>query len=256
METVPVATAQMLAIAERVTVFSVIATPRSGSTLLYGLLDSHPELLCHYELFHPNEIALSLRFAERIADTSARAAGPLAFLDDLLGRYAYAYPQARALGFKVLLSPLQIETALTPVATCRSIRKIVLDRRNRLAAYASVWTAMNTGLWQSQQPRPQAGRLLHFDEAHFTAYVEGADSAMARVSALLGEQDPLVLDYTDVVGPCLDERVLTFLEVSPAQLETSWVKTGPSCPLDAFDNPERVVAFVRASGRDEWLRGG
>ncbi|MGE3839975.1 MAG: sulfotransferase [Vicinamibacterales bacterium] len=248
------ATSALSELRARRTIFSIIALPRSGSTLLCGLLDSHPDILCHYELFHPNEIALSLRIADRVHDTSARAPGVLPFLSALLGSHAEQFPAIRALGFKVLLSPPQMATALEDVATCRDIVKLVVDRRNRLAAYASVWTAMKTGLWQTETACAPARRVLHFDEDHFQAYVTETDRAMALVDRLLEGQPRLDLDYQDVVSPNVGPRVLEFLNVDPApSLQSAWVKTGSACPLDAFDNPDAVRRCLSRLGKDEWI---
>lgn len=237
------------------TAFSIIALPRSGSTLLCGLLDSHPDILCHYELFHPNEVALSLRMAERMHDTSVRNSGVRPFLSSLLGTHARQFPDVRAIGFKVLLSPPQIATALDDVATCPDLVKIVVDRRNRLAAYASVWTAMKTGLWQTQTACAPARHMLHFEQDHFLAYVEETDRTMARVDRLLEGQRRLDLDYLDVIGTDIWPKLLAFLNVDPAPpLRSAWVKTGSECPLDAFDNPDDVQGCLARIGKEEWLR--
>ena len=45
--------------------FVVVAVRRAGSNMLCTLLDSHPAILCHHELFNPRGIfyALGLRGA-------------------------------------------------------------------------------------------------------------------------------------------------------------------------------------------------
>ena len=44
--------------------FVIISIPRTGSNLLCGALDFHPEIICHYELFHKEAIYHSSKYGD------------------------------------------------------------------------------------------------------------------------------------------------------------------------------------------------
>jgi hypothetical protein len=47
------------------TSFCIITQPRTGSNHLCGLLNSHPEIVCHYELFNRRRIYSNFRREKR-----------------------------------------------------------------------------------------------------------------------------------------------------------------------------------------------
>lgn len=242
-------------LAEDVTLFAIISPPRAGSTLLCGLLDSHPDVICNYEVFHPNEVALSFRLSDRTSDISVRDVGALPFLANLLTRQHKQNPAYTAIGFKLQLSEFQINAGLEAVAGCRPLRKILLDRSNRLAAYASVWTAMATGVWQTTSRQDPSRGLLHFDHAHYRAYQERLDRDVALAERLIGPQPCLRLDYVDLLSRTHQARVLRYLDLPVEPMRADWVKTGTGSPLDVFDNPDEVIRAMTTLGRENWLTG-
>ena len=63
--------------------FVILSARRSGSNLLCTLIDSHPDALCHHELFNPRGIftALDLRdTATPLHDIATRERDPVAYL--------------------------------------------------------------------------------------------------------------------------------------------------------------------------------
>ena len=54
-------------IAASTTRFVILAAPRSGSNLLCTLLNSHPEILCHHEVFNPVGHLLRTRIPRRVS---------------------------------------------------------------------------------------------------------------------------------------------------------------------------------------------
>ena len=40
--------------------FVILAAPRTGSNMLCTMLDSHPSILCHHEVYNPKGIRLAL----------------------------------------------------------------------------------------------------------------------------------------------------------------------------------------------------
>ena len=62
--------------------FVVLAVPRVGSNYLCSLLNSHPEILCHHELFHPKGIYLAYGYKDGRLDLD----GPTRRLSEMPGQ--------------------------------------------------------------------------------------------------------------------------------------------------------------------------
>jgi LPS sulfotransferase NodH len=63
--------------------FVILAAPRTGSNWLCSLLNSHPGILCHHEVFNPNGIFYALDFRDGAFDLGTieeRNRRPLEFL--------------------------------------------------------------------------------------------------------------------------------------------------------------------------------
>ena len=126
--------------------FVVFAAPRTGSNWLCSLLDSHPEVLCHPEIFNPERIiySVSLRRGELdLGTVEQRDRRPRAVIErvwqETLGR--------RWVGFK--LNRGQSRPAFDAMLGEPAVRKILIRRRNRIKTFASEKLALETGLWES-----------------------------------------------------------------------------------------------------------
>src|SRR6516225_7630935 len=64
--------------------FVILAAPRTGSNMLCTLLNSHPEILCHHEIFNHAGIFYALPLRDRgfsLGALEERDRHPLAFLE-------------------------------------------------------------------------------------------------------------------------------------------------------------------------------
>lgn len=126
--------------------FVIIAAPRTGSNWVCSMLNSHPEILCHHEIFNPDGIhyALDHRGGDIYFGTLAeRDSAPLDFLAQLW-RQNFG---KQAVGFKINRG--QNEAVFQHVLTDRGVHKIVLMRRNRIKTFVSEMIAEQTGQWES-----------------------------------------------------------------------------------------------------------
>jgi hypothetical protein len=48
----------------QLTRFVIFAVPRTGSNWLCSLLNSHPEIICHHEIFNPERIIYSTSYRD------------------------------------------------------------------------------------------------------------------------------------------------------------------------------------------------
>jgi len=129
-----------------ITRFVILAVPRVGSNYLCGMLNSHPEILCHHELFHPNDIYYA--FGHRNGDLDF---GTLQDRDHLPKEFLIRVWEENlgcaAVGFKLLSG--QNRTAFELVLGDTGIKKILLTRRNRIKTYVSLLRAQRTGVYSN-----------------------------------------------------------------------------------------------------------
>ena len=150
------------------TPFVILYLPRTGSNFLAGKLDTHPEIICHHELFNkegPHQ-ALSTRegaesFDLGTADT--RDTAPHDFVRQVYCRRR----ESKALGFKLALTDNR--TAFIALLLNRSVKKILLRRNNWLAAFVSSELAEQSHQW------------IRFADAQTEAYGRNGDTKRISV---------------------------------------------------------------------------
>lgn len=201
--------------------FVILAAPRTGSNWLCTMLDSHPDILCHHELFNPDYILLAQSCRDGALAPGTLDLGTIDERDrDPLAVVArvWAHPLGRrVVGFK--LNRGQDERVFDAVLDDPAIRKIVLRRRNRVKSYVSELVARQTGEWESYPYSPSTSEKprveVHADElrAHIAAndaYYEGLYTRMPP----RGDR-PLELTYETLGEAREQQRVVEFLGVRP-----------------------------------------
>lgn len=198
--------------------FVVLTAPRTGSNFLCSLLNSHPQILCHHELYNASGIFSALDLRSRSAyyfgTLAERDRDPLGFLARVWGK-SFGHP---VVGFK--FNRGQNRAVFEAVLADPEIQKIVMRRRNRIKTYVSEMIAQLTGEWESypgirlngappQIPVPPHG-LFRFVE-HNQTYFDDIDRALAGCG-----QTALNVEYEEVVGgDGTVGRVCEFLGVTP-----------------------------------------
>ncbi len=243
---------------DRVSVrFVVVAARRTGSNMLCTLLDSHPEILCHHEIFNPRGIfcALSLRQTDfALGSMTERDADPVAFVDRVWRR-----PEGRrCVGFK--LTSGQAEPVLAHVVADPSVRKIVLRRRNRVKAYVSERIAERLDQWEVYDERDldSARPRLEIDAESLRRHVADNERFYRCVGSRLDDsgQTCLSLDYEDLGAPEQGARLLGFLgiESASAALEARSVKQNPRDLREVVANFDDLAETLKGDPlRDELL---
>jgi LPS sulfotransferase NodH len=222
--------------------FVILAVPRTGSNLLCTLLNSHPEILCHHELFNPAGIFTALTQRQEscpFGSIEERDRDPLWFLERVW-HSAAEYP---CVGFKWTLG--QNETVLQSVVHDRGVKKIVLRRRNRIKTYVSELIARHTQQWEVysaeelEMPRPQ----VVVDPNELQAHINRSEQFYQQIAVTLDQsrQPHLGLEYESLGVETEQHRVLAFLGVCDVaqRLVAQSVKQNPTdlCELIAnFDD--------------------
>lgn len=238
-----------------VTAFCVLSTPRTGSSYLCSLLDSHPQLCCHPELFSHDWVHAT-RVGPAIVDQAWRDLEPVRWLDAVIAESIAHDPSWRAIGFKLHL--LQKPSVLERILFEPGFTILLVDRADRLAQYASSKIVDETRQYTSRGPGAPQSATVRFDLAEFETFAREHEDLYHMVRTLVrGRADVLELDYDLLLEPGTHRRVLEFLGVDPTvTMSAPERKQNPGNVLARFSNPEEVVAALRQTPWAHWLSRG
>ena len=221
--------------------FVIIAAPRTGSNMLCSMLNSHPEILCHHEIFNPAGIHYALDHRDGQFDLGSEAERDLE--PEVFVRRVFEHRCGRnAIGFK--LNRGQNERAFEYLLADRSVRKIVLRRRNRVKTFVSELIAQRTGQWESyafsdfSAPSP----AVEVNVDRLSEYLAATDRYYAEVESLLDAdgQPYLGATYEDLEFTAEQSRILAFLDVT--------APAAPLLPATRKRNPTDLRALVSNFG--------
>lgn len=196
--------------------FVILSAPRSGSNMLCSMLNSHPEILCHHELFNPSGIfcALHLRdtdFPLNKISISQRNNHPINFLNSIWQHHQYE----SCVGFK--MTHIQDQQVFTAVIADHSIKKIVLERRNVIKRYVSQIIAERNNIWEdygiSESTAPLEKIKIDADllkqnikfNQHFYKSIKNQLNNTA--------QTYLQLEYESLMKTEIQQKILNFLNL-------------------------------------------
>lgn len=240
--------------------FCIIASSRTGSNFLCGLLNRVPGIVCHYEVFHPRRIFSRLGDEVRVTPEE-RDRDPVAFLAEL-EEQTERMPGTRAVGFKLFVD--HNATVLEHVVADPDRRLIVLRRENLLAQYSSRLIATEAGRWHGQTGARADRPRVVFDEDDFRRSAAGVRADYERVSAMIeaAGKPCFSIDYLEIKDESALESLLEFLGVSFASRiedllsRMRMTKQNTSRIAERFVNGDDVVAAMRRLGHEEWLTDG
>lgn len=228
--------------------FVILNAARTGSNYLCALLNSHPEVLCHHEIFNPHVVGVARHLQKsgyQLGTIEERERDPIAFLARV-----WATPHGRpVVGFKLCWR--QHEPAYRAVLADASVRKLVLKRRNRVKTFVSLLRARQTGEWvvyndddlSANRPRIRVEPAqLHDNIAFNDAYYEEIQSTLAASG-----QTSFTLHYEDLWDEEMLRRTLEFLgarDTDPALLRDGTRKLIHEPLHDLVENFEELSAAL------------
>ena len=143
--------------------FIIICAARTGSTMLRSMLNSHPQMVCHREVFSPRLMGFAGIYNQKDSDSpirqfveKTRNERPVDFLRDYVF-YAGSY---QAIGAKIKYDELEQprwSAVFDSLLADREIRVVHLIRENRLRRLVSAIIAELTGVTVVPASDPQAG---------------------------------------------------------------------------------------------------
>ncbi|WP_229794171.1 hypothetical protein [Arenicella chitinivorans] len=189
-------------------------------------MHSHPDVLCHHELFNPSGIftALPLRDDPQfdLGSLLARDADPAAFLE-AVWRHNLGY---HWLGFKI--TDPQQPALRKQLCQDPTIHKIVLRRRSALKAYLSRLIAEHTGRWEDYRTTETATTPIqvHVDYARLRAAVTHNQKFYQGLETQLA--GPVTrLAYEDLLKSTTQQTLLHELGLRPKPLHAASRQQNP-----------------------------
>ncbi|MBS0125693.1 sulfotransferase [Thetidibacter halocola] len=266
--------------------FIILGQPRSGTTHLTTLLDSHPDVICAGELFNPY---IMMGMTNDAGDDAilARDAAPR--------RAAEAFFEqaeaegARAAGFKFMLG--HDIAVLKWISRNPDIRIIYIRRANKLAQVASLIKANQTREWVDNEvantplrrvmrrvrivyqglfvlgrkERPnlvptirdidENGRLIVGPRRISQRWHDLATSDFLASQWLRSTPNKVLrLEYVASLKPEAHERICRFLGVSTdAEIASPLRKQGANRVIDRFANQKQISDYFTRRGLAHWL---
>ena len=234
----------------RPTRFFILAAGRTGSTRLRLLLDSHPSVRCHGEVFGENLSTLTGPGAE---DPGVLAEMRSANAADFAKNTVFAAKGEDAVGFKILYHQLERswEGLMEALVEEKDIRVIHLVRRNGIKRFLSEFFVGNVtqkNIFQKGEEIPPLNSvkipvsvLLENLE-----YIEMASTRMRRTFRDHPFREVAYEDSLEDNGSAMRE-ILKFLGVPSAELSVGIRKILPDDMRQIIANYDELATALRGS---------
>lgn len=215
--------------------------------MLVSALDSHSHCVCFSEVFNA---AKPMFWARRLNNDSRllnayRDAYPQRFLDRLIfGRHEEGI---EAVGFKAFpehIKDPRFAEVLRSVIANPQVRLIHLKRRNKLAQYLSLVRAHRTGVWSSNDGKPDDQSAIRLNPAGCEAAFERMEAAERFIEGLIGGREALVTHYENITrDPRAEfERVQAYIGLSVQPIQPMLRKQRLTTLSEAISNFKELQA--------------
>ncbi|MCP5055410.1 MAG: hypothetical protein GY937_01655 [bacterium] len=226
--------------------FVLLATQRTGSSVVWRTLDTHSSVYARGEMFmkrmeHPESYAAALgRPGQRLLARLSPAWSVRRYLDQF---YADR-PETTAIGFKLMYSQLQPE--IWRWIETHEARVLHLVRRNALKILISKAAAEATGmrhLTPGEQHEPQPVSL---DVASLGSSLDRITSRVEAHRARIAALHHLEITYEELLDEpqALFDRCFGFLGVEPRPVELALRKLTPNTLREALANYDEVASAL------------
>ena len=235
--------------------FVILGQPRSGTTYLQTLLNSHRDIHCRGELFDPWQIDDDGRKTTDRDAVIARDKDPVGFFDAMMQGRDLGRAVPHWIGAKILFqhSPRVFQDLL---AKRPDIAVLYVHRENKLAQFASEQQVHLSGRWTDTGANPAPAPKVKAHPFWASAQCNRLENEDYFLDAWLSAlPNPLLkLRYTDLQKPATHATTLGFLGLSGQRSFTSALrKQGQNRIVDRFENAEEIAAYFNATGRAGWL---
>lgn len=231
--------------------FVIIATQRTGSTLLVRSLDASPTIFCAGELFHEGRHVLHAEYGFPQELFGSRLLAYLA--DSIFSRtriknhlkyyFTTAGVDVRAVGFKVMVSQLRDYRALLPLLVELGAARLFLYRQDILATALSYLRAKLSGVYHSDRvDRTGDALTVTADVDEFRTLLERCESHKSALLALHSTHGGTLLRYEDMETDwnAFVRSVGNEIGIQDLRLPTALEKLGRDIPAARIDNEDTL----------------
>ena len=228
----------------------ILSQPRTGSTLLCLLLDQYPTFDCFTELFSKDGLNILSRYKSSLSswNVEKRDQSPTLFLNTITkitGDNNFIFKFFPEHGLELLDN---IMTNLRP-------KGLILSRRNKLAQYASLKTAIKSGVWNKQYPseikiNDKFNQKPLFSEREFRRFIfqtENIDEYFKK-TLIRHNLEYKQIFYEDLLKQEEINRISKYVDpdvqVTEKPLDYSTVKLGMGIVSYRFHNHQKVIKFL------------
>lgn len=204
----------------------VYGVPRSGSNYFISMLNKHPEILCHFELFHDKEIfdgfwTKNLKNNLSSLSLEKRDKDPKIFLKKFyLQHYGHKY-----IGFNIF--PKQNLNILKHTVQDNEFRKIILKRKSTLRSFVSLKIAQKTGIWSIRSSKKNKNenidKRIYFRPKEYIQYVNFINNFYKNLenNIIIKGGDFLVIYFEDFLNSTseISQIIFNYLGVEKIFLE-------------------------------------
>ena len=214
------------------------------------LLNSHPEVLCHHELFNPDGIFYALDYRDgslHFGSEGERDRAPFEFLQ----RVWENTEGASCVGFKMTRG--QNDTVMRDLIEDSGVLKVVLYRKNRLKTFVSELIARQMDQWEVYAEDELAVETpkLHVDVESLKAHCDLNERFYDGIQQLLQtKQQPFIeMVYENIFTRSEHIRLLEFLGVAATQvrLAHSSIKQNDSDLRSLIENFQELELNLEGS---------
>lgn len=232
--------------------FVILGLPRSGTTYLMALLNSHRDVLCSSEQFNPYAV-----IGRKGEDSSHEAV--LGRDKDPVAHMAAFFDRAEASGvacggFKYMIGHnLKI---LKQLATDPDVSIIYIWRENKLAQVSSLLKAGQSKKWTQTKVDDHVARKIHATPrqiSHRWHEYATFDHLIAMWLETL-PNPKITYEYREMFKPGFEEGACDFLGVPyRGKMKSRLVKQGNNSVLKRFEDPGPIRYYFNQVGLGHWL---
>ena len=251
---------------DNLTKFVVLCWRRTGSNWLCGILHNHPDIFMHNEIF--NETSIHTYYPNVLGkwSFSSRDLNPQLFLDEMLSIKSTVdinTKKFQAVGFKSFPehywdgtnpNSLLEHTFLTFMED-RSMKKVILHRKNVFAVYISMVRSRKTGGYLTTN---YDNLKININIQELQSFIDRYSFCYRQYTELSRWQSAFYIEYEDLLGPGYDniiKELTKFLGVT-VEVPLPLPETVPQSSGDISDailNYEEIEFAWRHTSLSEFL---
>jgi len=229
--------------------FIITCAPRTGSTMLRMMLDSHSDIVCHGEVIALKGTPNLGKYAKVIAKTQEElnqllAADPTRFLYE----YVWGDPNCSAIGCKIKYRQLeeQFPEVFKAILADKSIKIVHLRRKNLLKRHVSNRLAASqktpTVILGKQQQTDRAQQRISIDLDKCLADIEHIKRSEQAFINYFSDHPVFEVFYEDLTAPGSQDlfELQDFLGVNPINIQPKTVKLNSNDLADVIENYEQI----------------